>query len=219
VPLFFEGYYADDEGDKDVEEHFPELEVGGYLILDADQDPDYLVPNTSLKYPDTCHLIVRQEEIAWRIMPNSTSNRVETVDLPIALIKKIAQHEDYAAWAADRNAWVEVHGSMSLKSKLELDVTAVERDYIRERAAKELPGFVPDFLGLAQLRPTPHQIPDAIVREYAELSGHGYHGSVDTLVQPPYAVSLWQWMPCQCIVIEGYLGCEYKLIREFQTSL
>jgi hypothetical protein len=177
------------------------------------------VPNTSLKYADTCHLIVRQLEITWRATPHGTSNRVETVDLPIGLIKDIALHEDYDAWAGERDAWVEAHGSLSLKSELAFGLSAVERDYIKERAAIELPGFVPDFLGLAQRRLTPHEIPDVIVREYAELVGRGYHGSVETLVQPPYAENRGPWKPCQCIVIEGYLGCEYKLIKEFPISL
>jgi hypothetical protein len=160
-------------------------------------------------------LIVRQLEITWRATPHGTSNRVETVDLPIALIKEIAQHADYDTWAAERDAWVAEHGSMTLKTELDLSLFNVERTYIKERAAKELPGFVPDFLGLAQLRLTPHEIPDGIVREYAELVERGYHGSVETLVQPPYAIRLEPWRPCQCIALEGYLGCEYKLIKEF----
>src|SRR4029453_228066 len=135
--MFFEGYYADDEGDKDVEEHFPDFEGAGYLILDADHDPDYLVPNTALKYPDTCHLIVRQLEIVWRATPHGTSNRVETVKLPIALIKGIAQHEDDRAWAAERDAWIEAHGTTGLKHDLLWFLSNLEHDYIRERAAKE----------------------------------------------------------------------------------
>jgi len=186
-------------------------------VLDADHDPDYLVPNTSLKYADTCHLIVRQLEITWRATPHGTSNRVETVDLPIALIKEIALYEDYLSWAAERDAWIEEHGTESLRTALNFSHSSLERDYVKARAAKELPGFIPDFIGLAHLRLTPHTIPDAIVREYAELVGRGYHGSVDALVQPPYAINFAPWMPCECLVIEGYLGCEYKLIKEFQV--
>lgn len=184
-------------------------------MLDADHDPDYLVPKTSLKYADACHLIVRQLEITWRATPHGTSNRVETVDLPIALIKEIALYEDYLSWAAERDAWIEEHGTEALRTALNFSHSGLERDYVKARAAKELPGFIPDFIGLAQLRPTPHEIPDSMVREYAELVGRGYHGSIYALVQPPYAINFAPWMPCECIVIEGYLGCDYKLIKEF----
>jgi hypothetical protein len=47
--FFCEGYDADDEGDQAVAAHVPDLEASSSLILDAAQDPDDLVPHTSLK--------------------------------------------------------------------------------------------------------------------------------------------------------------------------
>jgi hypothetical protein len=178
------------------------------------------VPNTSLKYPDTCHLIVRQLEITWRATPHGTCNRVETVDLPIVLIKEIAQHEDYHTWAAERDAWVKAHGSPGLKNTLEWTLSNLERDYVKERAAVELPGFIPDFVGLAEVRIGIYQPDTAILWEVDKLSREGYHAYTQELRQPPYALTASQpWQPCECIVIEGYLGCEYKLIKEFPISL
>jgi hypothetical protein len=193
-------------------------------VLDADHDPDYLVPNTSLKYPDTCHLIVRQGEIIWRATPHGTSNRVETVDLPIVLIKEIAQHEDYLAWAAEHDAWIEEHGSTGLQHDLLWVLSNLERDYIRERAAKELPGFIPDFIGLSQLLAPTYEPSGAILEEVQALTQQGYHAYTQELRQPPYGLGQMEihgytWHPCECIVIEGYLGTEYKLFKEFPISL
>ena len=82
-------------------------EAGGDLILEAEYDPDYLVPNTSLSIWTPATSSCGGED-RRRITPHGTSNRVETVDLPIALVKDIALHEDYHAWAGERDAWIEV---------------------------------------------------------------------------------------------------------------
>jgi hypothetical protein len=177
-----------------------------------------------LQYPETCHLIVRELEITWRATPKGTSNQVETVDLPMVLIKDIALHEDYYAWADERQAWIGEHGSLSLKTELDLSLSSLERDYIKERAAKELPGFIPNLIGLAQLRAPRYEPSGAILEEVQALSQQGYHAHTHELREPPYGVAQMEmhghpWHPSECIVIEGYLGCEYKLIKEFPISL
>jgi hypothetical protein len=141
---------------------------------------------------------------------------VETTDLPISIVKGIALHDDYHTWVAERDAWIEEHGTEALQTALNFSHSSLERDYIKERAAMELPGFIPDFVGLAEVRIGMYEPDHAILWEVERLSREGHHAYTQELRQPPYAAPASQpWQPCECVVIEGYLGCEYKLIKEF----
>jgi hypothetical protein len=93
---------------------------------------------------------------------------------------------------------------MSLKSDLDLLLSNLNRDYVKERAAKELPGFIPDFAGLAQLRAPRYEPQGAILQEVQALSQQGYHVSTHELREPPCEVKHGEdWTRCEGIVIEN----------------
>jgi hypothetical protein len=113
-------------------------------------------------------------------------HRVETVDRPIALITDIAVHEDDLAWAAKRQAWVEAYGSMSVKTDRDLALSHLACDDVKERAAKERPGFIADFAGLAQVRTGIYEPDAALLREREALAVQDYAAEIGALLSPPY---------------------------------
>jgi hypothetical protein len=169
--------------------------------------------------PKACKLLVWQHDIAWRTPSKGTGAYVQTVTLPISVVKAIAQHEEYHVWVAERYDWIEAHGSQQLKNDLGFELTRIERDYIQERAALELPDFVPDFDGQAHYRDPDYKPAPNILREVDRLAKRGYCVDTYELLDPPWPLdSDERFLRCECIVIHNYLRGRGVLLAEYVVA-
>lgn len=120
----------------------------------------------------------------------------------------------YGPGDAEMITWIKANGSEHLKMCIDQQY-GCKRLYIVERAAAELPGFIPDTSMMAKMEervnPSAKALLDA--RKVQEL---GFNCRVVFLKSPPFSpdelVSLCTWEPREALVVWDYLG-KYQLFK------
>lgn len=133
--------------------------------------------------------------------------------------EKEKREAEQAARHAAKVAWVQAHGSDRLRRAVERehDCTAL---YVRERAAVEAPGYVPDIYGAAKWKSA--ACPSVGALDAADAAEKLTLGTVEIvwLTDPPQAIKTRdedeygyaeEFSPREAVVIREYLG-KYDLV-------
>ncbi|MEW5952608.1 MAG: hypothetical protein AB1815_02460 [Bacillota bacterium] len=137
-----------------------------------------------------------------------------------ARAKQLAREEAFRAERqareAEKAAWIAAHGSDYLKRAAALGYDC-QRQYVTERAAREVPGFILDFHDRAEWKSRACPSEEALGQVEALLE-QGFQAEVVWLTRPADAepdnenFDPYQgFEPCEAVVVSNYLG-KYTLV-------
>lgn len=137
-----------------------------------------------------------------------------------ARAKQLAREEAFRAERqareAEKAAWIAAHGSDYLKRAAALGYDC-QRQYVTERAAREVPGFILDFHDRAEWKSRACPSEEALGQVEALLE-QGFQAEVVWLTRPADAepdnenFDPYQgFEPCEVVVVSNYLG-KYTLV-------